>query len=156
MKLLTFLLMLFTLSVSAQKKNGNKNLLSFNALRDSMKIQPKPVFFKISTQWCSYCKIQDAQIRKDEKVRILLSSDYYWVELDAENKDDIVFNGLTYKYSQAEGVNELASILGSVEGRLAYPILMVLNVNYEKIFINQGLIEGKHLYQILDKLKKGK
>ena len=58
---------------------------------------PKKVFVDVYTDWCGWCKRMDATTFKDPKVVEYISNNYYAVKLDAEQKDDIVFQGNTFK-----------------------------------------------------------
>jgi len=54
MKILSILILglLLRLPVQAQEINW----ISFSALSDSLKVQPKPVFIFFHTDWCAYCR----------------------------------------------------------------------------------------------------
>jgi len=101
-------------------------------LSDSLKVASKPVLFKIETQWCSVCKLQDAKVFSDKKVQKQLLNNYYLVKLDAESKFPMKYNDTTYNYlmySVNRGVHQLTKKLAEEEGKLAYPTIVIVE-NY--------------------------
>ncbi|MCY7309237.1 MAG: thioredoxin family protein [Chitinophagaceae bacterium] len=78
-KMYIFLLLLLIVPFfgTAQKKKGTFAQISLDQLRDSMTIHPKPILLRITTDWCVYCKLQDAQLAKDDSIKKLLRSYFY-------------------------------------------------------------------------------
>ncbi|MDZ4808924.1 MAG: thioredoxin family protein [Bacteroidota bacterium] len=150
-KMYIFLLLLLIVPFfgTAQKKKGTFAPISLDQLRDSMTIHPKPILLRITTDWCVYCKLQDAQLAKDDSIEKLLRSYFYFTELDAESKEPVFFNGITYNYQSTNRVHELAEKLGSENGQIAYPVMIVLDRNYNLLYRNQGMLTAKVLYQLL-------
>lgn len=119
--------------------------LSVQVLADSMEQAPKPMLMLISTDWCNYCQLQKAQLKKYGHLAEAMKQSYY-VELNAETKDTLRFNGNTYTYvgnGPSSGINELAVALGSDHGDLAYPTWVLLDSSYQVIFRHQGLLNEK-------------
>jgi thioredoxin-related protein len=127
--LLLFTILLFSFQLIAQT---SLKWTKLEDLSDSLKVASKPVLFKIETQWCSVCKLQDAKVFSDKKVQKLLINNYYLVKLDAESKFPIRYNDTTYNYlmySVNRGVHQLAKKLAEEEGKLAYPTIVIVE-NY--------------------------
>jgi thioredoxin-related protein len=119
--------------------------------------KPKPIMVFIHTSWCNYCKIMENTTFKNSEIINLLNNDFYFVELDAEDKNIITFNTHTFKFKptgQNTGVHELATALATVNGQLAYPTISILNVDYSILFQKQSYIKAKELISILDKVKE--
>jgi len=150
-----FWLLLLPVFIFSQNKKQKVVALSFVQLQDSMSINPKPVLLKIETDWCVYCKMQEAQILKNDSLQQLLSSNFYFVKMDAESKEDIKFNGRTYSFHAVNKVHYLAETLGTESGKLAYPVMIVLDNNYQVLYRNHGMVQSKDLYKILTLVKTG-
>ncbi len=141
--------LLFSFIVFAQKNN---NSISFEQLQDSMQLNSKSIIIKIYTDWCSYCKMQDKQISKDSTLQRLLQEKYYFIELNAETKKEIIFNGKKYKFISnglSGGIHELAFLLGNTNGELSYPSWVILNDSYQIMHRFRGLLKNKELRQII-------
>jgi thioredoxin-related protein len=100
--------------------------------------QPKKLFVDIYTDWCGWCKRMDATTFKDEKVVGYLNEHFHAVKLDAEQKEDIEFDGHTFKFIKGgrNGVHELAYSL--LDGRLGFPSFVFLDENFRRISISPG------------------
>lgn len=107
------ILVTLTTSVFAQKHKGPINWLSLEEADSMYKVQPRPMFIDVYTDWCGWCKRMDASTFQDEAVAKYLNDNFYPVKLDAETKDTINFMGREYTNSQAVKVKELLSQLSS-------------------------------------------
>ncbi|WP_084163878.1 thioredoxin family protein [Olivibacter sitiensis] len=116
--------------------------LPIEMLADSMNQKPKAILVLVATDWCSYCQLQKARMAKSKELRDV-SQYVYYVELSAEAKDTIVFDGQPYSYlnnGPSSGIHELAVHLAEEHGRVAYPTLVLLDNNYQVVFRFQGLL----------------
>ncbi|MGJ1262485.1 thioredoxin family protein [Sphingobacterium spiritivorum] len=137
---------MLSLSVEAQLKP-----VPVRDITDSVKINGKPVVVLISTADCGYCRMQQKQLQNSPDIQQLMAA-YYYATLDAETKENILFNNQLYRYKSQEHVHELAEYLGRDEkGRLSYPCWIVLNNKYDIIFRYQGLLAPSELKKILEK-----
>ncbi len=151
LKYFVFIVTLFWAFHSPGFAQKELSSISFAALADSMKETPKPVIMEITTDWCTYCKMQKAQIQRDKKLIHLLSK-YYFVEMDAEGKEDILFNQKTYQFQPhglSGGIHELAIFLGGSGG---YPTWVFLNKDYQVVFRYSGVIKPSDLIEIISQL----
>ncbi len=126
--------------------------LTFLQLQDSMQLHPKPILLKLSTDWCVYCKLQDKQIEKSDSLQKILQKSYYYVEMDAETKATMIFNGRQYHSRSnglSKGVHELAEALGKENGQIGYPVIVVLNERYKMLYRYQGLMGRNELIKVL-------
>ena len=117
----------------------------------------RPVVVFISTDWCRYCGRMKLSTLRDERVVKLLNESFYFVSLNAEEKEDISFYGHTFKYrptGNETGVHELAEQLGSINGQLSFPTLSVLNADMEIVYQYGGYLSAKELSAILALVKK--
>ncbi|MGJ1196483.1 thioredoxin family protein [Sphingobacterium spiritivorum] len=120
-------------------------------ITDSVQINGKPVVLLISTADCGYCRMQQKQLQHSPDIQQLMTA-FNYATLDAETKENILFNKQIYRYKSQEHVHELAEYLGRDEkGRLSYPCWIVLNNKYDIIFRYQGLLAPSELKKILEK-----
>ena len=98
----------------------------------------KKFFVDIYTDWCGWCKRMDAQTFEQKNVADYLNEHFYPIKLDAEQKEDIVYNGTTFKWVKGgrRGVHTLAYSL--LDGAMSYPSLVFLTENEERIMISKG------------------
>lgn len=102
----------------------------FENLNDSLKNNPKKVIIKIETDWCGYCKLMDANIYKHKKIKKKLSNDYYFVKLNAESKQPIIFRNRQFNPNKKpRGKHELAVNLNGLNNTMSYPTTVVLTEN---------------------------
>ncbi|WP_313806171.1 DUF255 domain-containing protein [Flavobacterium sp.] len=93
---------------------------------------PKPIFVFVHTSWCKYCKMMENSTFKNSEVISLLNENFYFVELNAEQKTPITFKNKTFKFKpkgQNSGVHELAEELATIDGSLTYPTFSILDKN---------------------------
>lgn len=107
-------------AIAANEKNGKK------------------IFIDFYTDWCGWCKRMDATTFSDAEVAKYINENFYPVKFDAEQKEDIVFQGTTFKFQNSgrRGVHMLAAEL--LNGRLGYPSYVYLTPGYERILISPG------------------
>ncbi|MFK8057689.1 MAG: thioredoxin family protein [Saprospiraceae bacterium] len=111
------------------------------------KTNPKKIIIDVYTDWCGWCKRMDATTFKDPKVEAYIAQNFYAVKFNAEQREDIVYDGKTFAYKQngRRGVHELAASL--LDNRLSYPSVVYFNGDMERIMISAG-------YKDADKMLK--
>lgn len=99
---------------------------------------PKKLFIDMYTDWCGWCKRMDATTFRDPEVVQLLNEQFYPVKFDAEQKEEVVYNGHTFQFidSGRRGVHELAYSL--LDGKLGYPSYVYLDEQQRRITISPG------------------
>ena len=100
-----------------------------NDIRSGKK--PKKIFVDVYTNWCGWCVKMDKETFEQPKIAAYLNEHFYPVKLNAEQKEDIVFAGKTFKFI-AEGRNgyhELADAL--LDKKMTYPTVVFLNEKAE-------------------------
>lgn len=92
---------------------------------------PKKIFVDVYTDWCGWCKKMDKNTFNNPKVLDYMKDKFYMVKLDAEQKEDILYKGKTFKFiaQGRSGYHELAAAL--LQGRLSFPTTIFLNANQE-------------------------
>lgn len=126
--IISIFFILITLPSLAQELNWVK----FSDLNDSLKANPKKVVIKIETDWCGYCKLMDSNVFNATKTAKKVGKDYYFVRLNSEIKEEIIFRNKAYFPSASKrGKHELAVALNGVENQLVYPTTILLSSNLE-------------------------
>ncbi len=144
---LWLILFLFTTSVLLSQE---KNTVSFEELPSKMQAEPRPILIKVHTKWCSICKIQDKRIEKSPELKKALSEKVYYLQLDAETKETIVFNNKVYKFiphGTTGGLHELAAHLCGTGN--AYPCWVILSPGYKKLSQYSGLLTSRELLKTI-------
>ncbi|MEM9820486.1 MAG: DUF255 domain-containing protein [Bacteroidota bacterium] len=103
---------------------------------------PKKFMVDIYTSWCGWCKVMDKKTFEKQNVADYLNEHFYPVKLNAEQKEDIIFNNNTFKFHKQgrRGVHTLAYSL--LEGRMSYPSIVFLNEKFERAMISPGFKEA--------------
>jgi thioredoxin-related protein len=124
----------------------------FSELDSLMSEEQRPVVVFLHTDWCKYCKNMEQTTFQNQQVIELLNNRFYFISFNGEQQEDVVFRNHLFRYQPTgrnTGTHELASALGSMEGVLSYPALVILNPEYELVFQHNAFIEAKSLTAIL-------
>lgn len=118
---------------------------------EANKKNKKKIAIDVYTDWCHWCKVMDKQTFTDPSVITYLNEYFYAVKLDGEHKENITFQGKEYKFVNRgrRGINSLAYFL--LNGRAAYPTIVYLDENLEKIKVSPGY---KKPNQMVSELKE--
>jgi len=117
---------------------------------------PKPFVIFIHTSWCNYCKLMENTTFKDPAIVAFLNQNFYFISLDAESKNDIIFNDHTFKFKpsgQNTGIHELAIELATINNEISYPTITVLGSNLTILLQTGSYKDPKTLYSLLKKLE---
>ncbi|HPK09813.1 MAG TPA: DUF255 domain-containing protein [Saprospiraceae bacterium] len=106
---------------------------------------PKKIFVDVYTDWCGWCKRMDKNTFSDPEIIKYMNENFYAVKLNAEQKEDIVFNGNTFKFVEngKNGFHELAYSL--LDGSLGFPTMVILDENFSRILLSPGYKEAHDL-----------
>ncbi len=115
-KIITVALFFLFVSIHliGQKSSDYKSPINWLTLEEAdslYKIQKRPIFIDVFTNWCGWCKRMDASTFKDPNVAAYLNTNFYPVKLNAETRDTITFNGKTYTNSQSAKVKKVINDL---------------------------------------------
>jgi thioredoxin-related protein len=109
----------------------------------------KKVFIDIYTDWCGWCKRMDATTFADPKFITFMNANYYMVKFNAEQRADIVLNGIgTYKFQASgnRGTHEYAIQL--LNGQMSYPTVAFLDESFALIQAVPGYREADEMRMI--------
>jgi len=143
--------MFFSVVVSYITVKGQVRTVPIGELTDSLRLHPKPALILLSTDWCKFCQMQKAQLRKNKDFAELLDF-YYFVEFNAESTEEIQFNGQTYHYRNTgvkTGTHDLAVALGQTERGVSYPTWVLMNPDFKVVFRHGGVLKPTQLIDIM-------
>ena len=114
-------------------ESGQIQWISVEQLAEAQKKDPRKVFVDIYTDWCGWCKVMDKETFKNPQVVDYVTQNYYAVKFNAEQLQDINFNGKNYSFQPGGrgGVHEFAVMLTG--GKLSYPTTAFLDENLDLI-----------------------
>ena len=128
----------------------------FEQVDSLQKKQKRNVAVFIHTDWCKYCQTMQNTTFKNDSIIKVLNDKFYFIDLNAEKKRNVIFNNHTFKFKPTganTGTHELADQLGAVNNKISYPTLCFLNADSEIIFQYNQFINSKDLQIILKRLK---
>jgi thioredoxin-related protein len=113
------------------------------------KKEPRKIVIDVYTDWCGYCKVMDKNTFSNAIIAEYLNKFFYPVKLNAEQKENILFNAKTYKFvpQGARGFHELAYAL--LNGQMSYPSIIFLDEQVRIIHVQKGYMEAKPFDEII-------
>lgn len=112
---------------------------TFEEAVEMNKTQPKKFLIDVYTDWCGWCKVMDKKTFTNDQVKAYVNEHFYAVKLDAEQKEEIIFNENKFEYvanAGRRGIHTLAYSL--LDGKMSYPSIVYLNEKFERIAIAPG------------------
>jgi thioredoxin-related protein len=124
-----------------QKKDLPTKWLAFDDGLAKARTENKPIFLEFYAEWCIFCKKFQKETINDQRVARMLSENFVYVRLDAENsKSRVRYQGKSLsniELAQAFGIN-------------AYPSLVFLDSKAKPITILSGFIPPNQFMPVLD------
>lgn len=129
--------------------------ITFEEAVKKSKTEKRPIFIDVYTDWCGWCKVMDKNTFNDPRVAKLLNEHFYPVKFDAEQKEDVIFNGTTFKFvpSGGKGYHQLAAAL--LNNQLSYPTVVFLNEDFAIIQPLQGYRKAPEFHKIAKFIGEG-
>lgn len=123
--------------------------LTFEEAVEKSKTEKRKIFIDVYTDWCSWCKVMDQNTFSDPKVAQLLNTYFYPVKFNAEQREDVVFNGTTFKFIPYgnRGTHQLAAAL--LNNQLSYPTVVFLDEEFRMIQPLPGYRDAKSFHPIV-------
>ena len=154
-KKLLFLFIFFgCFTIYAQERKGKEvlNIFTFEEVEELHQQIPKPILVFLYTDWCKICFGMKKTTFKNQEVIKLLNNNFYFVKLNAEEKQDITFLGKIFTYKPTginTGMHELAVELGTIKKTIIYPTTIILNTVFEIDAQLTGLYNARKMIGIL-------
>jgi thioredoxin-related protein len=122
--------------------------MTFEEAVAKSKTEKRKIFVDVYTDWCGWCKVMDKKTFNDPKVAQILNEHFYPVKFNAEQTEDVVFNGNTFKFVPYgnKGTHQLASAL--LSNKLSYPTVVFLDEEFRIIQPLPGFREAPEFHMI--------
>lgn len=151
-KLLFGISLLFLAALSTSFRpvpEGEVKWMTFAEAVEKSKSAKKKIFIDVYTNWCGWCKVMDKNTFNDAKVAAILNENFYPVKFNAEQREDVVFNGTTYKFvpNGNSGYHELAAAL--LNSKMSYPTVVFLDENFGMIQPLPGYMKPDEFHPIV-------
>lgn len=135
----------------AVKETGDSPVawMTFEEAIEKSKTEKRKIFIDVYTDWCGWCKVMDKNTFSEPKVAKILNEQFYPVKFDAEQKEDVVFNGTTFKFipSGSKGYHQLAAAL--LNNQLSYPTVVFLDEDFRMIQPLAGYQKAPEFHKII-------
>jgi thioredoxin-related protein len=134
---------------SAPANTGVVKWMTFEQAVAKSKVQKKKIFIDVFTDWCGWCKVMDKNTFSEAQVAKILNEDFYPVKFNAEQREDIQFNGTTFKFipNGNSGVHQLAASL--LNNQLSYPTVVFLDEEFRIIQPLPGYQKAPEFHKII-------
>ena len=127
------------------------NWITFDEAYLKCKKNPRPIMIDVYTTWCGPCKMMSTQTFNNPEIAKYINENFYAVKFDAESKDSVKFD--KYSFASTDATNPkaphqfAASIL---DNQLAYPSIVFLNNQIQRLDILKGFMAPKNFEPILN------
>ena len=114
-------------------EEGAVKWMSFEEAVEKSKTDKRKIFIDVYTDWCGWCKVMDKNTFNDPKVAKMLNEKFYPVKFNAEQREDVAFNGTTFKFVEngRSGYHQLAAAL--LNNQMSYPTVVFLDEEFKMI-----------------------
>jgi thioredoxin-related protein len=106
---------------------------TFSEAQKLNKKEPRKFLIDIYTTWCNGCQIMNKTTFTDPLVKEYIAKHFYLVDLNAETKDSLTFDGKTYTNSGTSGTPFHDLVLELTHRSLSLPTLLVMDENLKII-----------------------
>jgi len=152
MRSLATILLLFLMT---QLAHAQLNRWSFDDLDSLQAVEERDVMVFLKADWCRYCKVMENSVFQDESISRELNESYWLVTFDGESERPVSFLGKTYQFRPTglkTGIHELAGYLGEIDGKIAFPTLVVLKPEGEIVFQYSSFLNKKQMLLLMREL----
>ncbi len=121
--------------------------ISFEEAVELQKKNPKKIIVDVYTDWCGWCKKMDKNTYTDAEVIKQIEQHFYFVKLNAEQKEEIKYKDKVFTFKQEYKANELAVSL--LNGQMSYPSTVFLDEDMNLLTVVPGYLTPKDINPIL-------
>ena len=135
--------------VITAKQAATINWLTLEEAQKLNAKEKKKFIIDVYTDWCGWCKKMDATTFSNPEVISVINTYFYAIKLNAEQKEDIIFNGKTYK-NKTDGTRSTHDLaLELLKNRTSYPTTVFLDENLGLIQPIPGFLDAEKIAPIL-------
>jgi thioredoxin-related protein len=122
--------------------------MTFEEAVQKSKTEKRKIFVDVYTDWCGWCKVMDKKTFSNPAVAKMLNEKFYAVKFNAEQTEDVVFNGNTFKFipSGSKGTHQLAAAL--MNNQMSFPTVVFLDEEFRIIQPLPGFREAPEFHKI--------
>jgi thioredoxin-related protein len=154
MKLIIFFALYLTLffqpKTTADSVTGKEikvDWLTIEEAEAKWKKKKKKVFIDVYTDWCGWCKRMDATTFSHPVIAEYLNANFYPVKFNAEDRNNVIFNGQVYKYNEKYRSHDLA--IEWLGGKMSYPTTVYLDEDMKLIQPLPGYLKADEFEKII-------
>lgn len=141
----------FTHQVSdeAREEVSPVHWLTWEQAVEKSKTEKRKIFVDVYTDWCGWCKVMDKNTFSDPLVAEILNEKFYPVKFNGEQREDVVFNGTTFKFVESgrNGYHQLAAAL--LNNQLSYPTVVFLDEEFRMIQPLPGYQQKEAFHKVI-------
>lgn len=130
-------------------EGGLVKWLTFEQAVEKNKTEKRNLFIDVYTDWCGWCKVMDKNTFNEPEVAKVLNERFYPVKFNAEQTEDVVFNGTTFKFVPYgnKGSHQLAMAL--LNNQMSFPTVVFLDADYTTAFPIPGYRKPEEFHRYL-------
>ena len=139
-------------SQSPAKPEGSQPKIKWMSFTDAYNLnkkKPKLIFVDVYTDWCGWCKKMDATTFQHPEIVKYMNDHFYCVKLNAEMKDTVVIDGVTFTNPNPSGRATHQLAVDLLRGRMSYPSYVVLNDKSQLVNIIPGYRQAKEFEPVI-------
>jgi thioredoxin-related protein len=112
-------------------EEGTVKWMTFAEAVEKSKTEKRSIFIDVYTDWCGWCKVMDKNTFNEPLVAKMLNEKYYPVKFNAEQTEDVVFAGTTFKFiaGGGRGTHQLAMAL--LNNQMSYPTVVFMDREFK-------------------------
>jgi thioredoxin-related protein len=143
----------FSQSTNREKKEPKVEKIKWYSFEDAYQLnkkKQKKIFVDVYTDWCGWCKKMDADTFTHPLIVEYMNDNFYCVKLDAERKDTVVIDGVTFTNSNPNSKrssHQLAVEL--LKGKMSYPSYVFLNEKSQWLTVVPGYQPPKEFESVI-------
>jgi len=123
---------------------------SFEDAYQLNKKKPKKIFIDVYTDWCGWCRKMDAETFTNPVIIKYMKKNFYCVKLNAERKDTVVIDGVTFVNKNPAGKRSSHQLaIELLKGNMYYPSYVFLNEKSQWLTVVPGFQPPKSFEPII-------
>jgi len=132
-------------------ENSSVNWITFDEAYIKCKKNPRPIMIDVYTTWCGPCKMMSNQTFSNHQIAKYINDNFYAVKFDAETKDSVKFDKYVFVSSDNSNPKAPHQFAASIlDNQLAYPSIVFLNNQIQRLDILKGFMPAKNFEPILN------
>jgi thioredoxin-related protein len=133
---------------SGRGAEGEVQWMTFEQAVEKSKTEKRKIFIDVYTDWCGWCKVMDKNTFSEPTIAKMLNEKFYPVKFNAEQREDVVFNGTTFKFIESgrSGYHQLAAAL--LNNQMSYPTVVFLDEEFRMIHPLPGFQKPPQFHMI--------